>query len=779
MEPEHVMTALDGVEEKLVGRGEREPFLRPWSGEVPRLELDTTLTVPYPADEEDNGMVYIAWRGPSAVTALYRMFATMILMEYLTETSVSPLQARFVEVDSPMASAVRYNFIENKDSCVFLMFENVPKEKVPEVGPELKKVLQELVAGKIAWDSRRMETVIQRRILEQSSQMENSPHDAVAFMAIGDMLYGNSEADLDTRLNSADQFRSMLAEPVAFWYGLVQQMMLDSPSVVVMGVPSIVLQDEMRKTEEERIRIQKNDLGEAGLAKKKVELEEAMEKNEIEAPEATLRSVPVPSASSIKFHPVSSTNSLTKVDNFDTAAVPVYFQLDQVKANFVYLYTVMDTSGVPLALKPFLPLLVELLLESPLLEGDTETPYEEVVAALSRDCLQSSFGLGLGGGRFLPGGFAQAAILFLQAEPAKYPDAVAWIRKLLYQTVFKAERVRVLATKMENSVAELKRRGSKVVSIMMNSVLFSEESNHQVANLVRQQVFLKSVLRKLDCSASAVLAQLEEVRFHLTKPANLLVHMAADLSLLSDPASPWRSLLPAHIPGQVSEPRPQPEHLLALPPPAHLLVGLGSCESSFLSRSAPAITDPRSPELPALLLAIQYLTQLEGPMWRQIRGAGLAYGYFIFPSTNKGQLFLTLYKATHPVKAYQESKRIVMTQVGGKENWDLALFESAKSSLIFELIEKEKTVGEVVQESLLNSFKGVDSEFNREFLRRVDGVRVGDLARVGHRYLAPLFSDHARTTLVCNPSKIEEIREGFAATGINFTVLESIDKLMD
>jgi hypothetical protein len=41
-------------------------------------------------------------RGPHVVKDLYHMFATMILMEYLTETSVSPLQANFVEVDKPL-----------------------------------------------------------------------------------------------------------------------------------------------------------------------------------------------------------------------------------------------------------------------------------------------------------------------------------------------------------------------------------------------------------------------------------------------------------------------------------------------------------------------------------------------------------------------------------------------------------------------------------------------------------------------------------------------------
>ena len=91
---QEVLDTVSKYEERILTKGDREPFLRPWSGAVPKLEFDKDLTVPYPADEEDNGMVYVAWRGPSAVTALYRMFATMVLMEYLTETSVSPLQVK-------------------------------------------------------------------------------------------------------------------------------------------------------------------------------------------------------------------------------------------------------------------------------------------------------------------------------------------------------------------------------------------------------------------------------------------------------------------------------------------------------------------------------------------------------------------------------------------------------------------------------------------------------------------------------------------------------------
>ena len=54
-----------------------------------------------------------------------------------------------------------------------------------------------------------------------------------------------------------------------------------------------------------------------------------------------------------------------------------------------------------------------------------------------------------------------------------------------------------------------------------------------VANMMRQQRFLKTLLKKLDCSPNEVIKDLEEVRFFLSKPSNMFVHMAGDLSTLN------------------------------------------------------------------------------------------------------------------------------------------------------------------------------------------------------------------------------------------------------
>lgn len=46
-------------------KGPRKPFVRPWQKEVPPLASSVDLVVPYPCDDDDHGLVYISYRGPS------------------------------------------------------------------------------------------------------------------------------------------------------------------------------------------------------------------------------------------------------------------------------------------------------------------------------------------------------------------------------------------------------------------------------------------------------------------------------------------------------------------------------------------------------------------------------------------------------------------------------------------------------------------------------------------------------------------------------------------
>lgn len=170
-------------------------FKRPWQIPVEPLTESVDRDVCYPCDDEDNGMVYVAWRGPSVVSQLYDCLGCSLLLKYLTDTSVSPLQKEFVERDDPYASNVDCALYEFSISALSFMFENVPKSKIPLIKESLMKVLNDICTDK-GIDMKRMKTLVHKSILELLSTLENDPHDTVADIIFGHVLYGNTNEDV-------------------------------------------------------------------------------------------------------------------------------------------------------------------------------------------------------------------------------------------------------------------------------------------------------------------------------------------------------------------------------------------------------------------------------------------------------------------------------------------------------------------------------------------------------------------------------------------------------
>ncbi|XP_015108597.1 uncharacterized protein C05D11.1 [Diachasma alloeum] len=779
-----VFKALRPLEDKIISKGSRGPFQRPWQSPVPAFPEDTEQEILYPCDDEDNGLVSAGWRGPSGVSELYDLTGCSLLLKYLTDNSVSPLQKEFVEIDDPYACNVDFYLIEKSASMLYLMFSGVPLEKIPLVKNHLKKVLTD-VCGDNGIDMKRMATVIHRHQLETLSNLENMPHDAIAFMLIGDALYGRDNKDLEHRLNAIDTLKKLAVEPESYWINLLKKYLIDAPMAVVNARPSIEKQKEIADGEQKRFAERRQTLGEEGLKLKEKEIQEAVAKNEAPIPDEVLTCVPVPGTDSINFHNVRSfvCDGTEQHSRFDLKKIPLYSCLDHVNTNFVYLFVVMNTSGLAREARRYLPLILEAIGECPIERNGTLIPYEDVVAEIEADTIAVDSRMGFEGvSKFACGAYSHSVNLMLQIEMSKYGKGIQWIRELLYDTKFNPERLKIIASRMLNEITICKKKGHKICGNLMRGLMFSKESNHFNASLMRQQMFLTKIVERLGAGqGQEIVKEIEEIVKSLTDPGNILVYIVTNVDKLSnhvkDLYSPWGVLKVGDVEKKKLEVLPDWK-LVNSKEEIKLqgcVLGLGCVDSAFLSQTCSCINDFEDPDLAPLLVCLQYLTQLEGPMWKQVRGQGLAYGCNIYVRPNEGLMYLTFHASANIVGAYKETKAIVDSHISN-DSWERTLYDSAKSSLIFEIVEREKSVGDTVSQSLLSYFKNVSHDYNRQMVKKIYTVGFKDLSRMAKKYIKPLFDpEQCKTAVVCHPSKVTEVSDAFKSYNQNLEVYTSLE----
>lgn len=788
VKPEDVFKALEVVETKILAKGPLPPFTRPWQTPVAPLSASQDITIKYPADDEGHGICMIAWRGPSAVNDIYGLNACCIALKYLTDVSVSPLQQAFVEIPDPYCSRVGYSMCENSTSCLYLQFDNVASGKLATVKPKLDEVIKKIVDNNDI-DMDMMRTTINKHKLECLSSLENNPHQQVAFMIIGHMLYGNTKQDLEQRVNPLLQLESFANESKEYWVALFKKYLVDNEVISVQGVPSIEEQKQMAEIEAKRIEEQCKSLGEEGLCSRQKILDDAIQFNDRPAPDALLTSVPIPSIKSITYHPITRYSSASSEDKIDLTKTSIFTYFDHVQTNFVYMYALLDTSTVPAELRPYLPLLLDALLESPVQRGDTLVPYEQVVTELNADTVAVGTSIGLNHlGRFKCGSYSHTAIVSLQVESAKYSRGIDWLRELLFQTVLTVDRLKIIATKIINDVSQAKRSGRGVVGYLMKGICYQDDSNVQATGILKQHKFLTKVMETLDSDKSKIiLDDLKKVQSILTDVNNMCLYFAGDLeSNKNICAIKISDVLPEAIRGtKIQKPlnvtkdnqllKSFLQEDLRCDDIRHAIIGMGCIESTFFSQATPSINSQDDPDLPALLLYIQYLIQAEGAMWRQIRGKGYSYGYGMMCIPSQGLLYLIFSKSTNIVGAYTEARDILEKQLNDKV-WEEGNLASAKSSLFFEIIDDEKTIGSVLQLSICSYFQGVDVSYNRTLLELVDKVTVDDLNRVGEKYVRPLLNPClTKTAIVCDLNKSEEIKKEFSNFKIDLNLYQTLE----
>lgn len=151
--------------------------------------------------------------------------------------------------------------------------------------------------------------------------------------------------------------------------------------------------------------------------------------------------------------------------------------------------------------------------------------HEEVVDKLEDETVSHEIGLGTSGL------FPELIRVSLQLEVAKYEEAVAWVKDLVYGSVFardrqvfflilvprtphesRPSRLQINVAQIQQSLPAMKRSGSTVLSAMTMEVFMTESSSNRAGGVLQQGHFLPILAKQLMDAPEEAIQAFEEIR---------------------------------------------------------------------------------------------------------------------------------------------------------------------------------------------------------------------------------------------------------------------------
>ncbi|EKX32663.1 hypothetical protein GUITHDRAFT_148450 [Guillardia theta CCMP2712] len=282
--------------------------------------------------------------------------------------------------------------------------------------------------------------------------------------------------------------------------------------------------------------------------------------------------------------------------------------------------------------------------------------------------------------------------------------------------------------------------------------------------------------------------EMEEFRGILTHPSNIFIQVIADVFKLPKAKRCWTGsffLPPSPHPYTVSSPRVISHSrcfhspAVSSPPGSLVLVSLGAIESSYLYAASKGLPGFQHPDTAPFLVTVELLCSIEGPMWKLIRGLGLAYSFSIFGDADEGLVYFSLSRSTSPARAFSESKKLVSSFASSSTKIDAVALQNAKASVISAVVSREQTPSSTGLQAIMSALRGTGHGHNARLLEAVAAVKEEDCMRVLNTYLLNLFDPKASNMCVTtSPSKLHEICSSFEDMGWRVEQHEGLETLV-
>ncbi|KAG1833897.1 Metalloenzyme, LuxS/M16 peptidase-like protein [Suillus variegatus] len=760
----------DKVEPSIISHGQnhgprpsgwKRPFLETASANRSPIKKITKETVEFPEKDESQGELLIIYTGPSPNDFMERK-ALDILATYLTSSPVAPLNKEYIEIESPLCSYIYFSE-DTRATMVDLpiYIGSVPVEALDNFDEKLVASFKQIALDGI--DMTRMSMVINRDERQLRSKLESAKGDTFSGAIISDFLYGAADgSDMHPALDEINHYRTLRTWTSSQWVDLVRKYIIDRPYVVVIGKPSATLAEKLEKDEKARLATQRETLGPDGLINAERVLEAAKAEHEKPIPTDVLTSFPVPDVKSISWIPPgkgrssavqnSGQSQLSKHIQSDGSPLSMFVQYDHVKSDFVAVHAFFSLAKLPNRLRPYLSTYLSVFFSLPVQRASGEVlSHEEVVNQLD-----------------------DGTVSYEAVETSQYESAIAWLRDLVYNSIFDKERLQISAAKLAQSLPELKRDGNNVLSSVWAEMLYDKSSTSLAGAILPQSEFVPKLIQNLQEDPDTVVADFEELRKYLTDPTGVRISVTGNVLDIPKPRSVWTKHFGDLLPESKLAPLKLTSQTLSElgknPATKATVVSLPTIESSFVNHTTKAIRGFDHPEFPALRVALEVLNATESFLWRSIRGSGLAYGAYITVDREAGLLTFSLYRSSNSLEAFKQAKEVVSGLVDGTVALEETALDAAKSSIVYGVTKNVATAGRAAINSFTNqALRGVPQDHSLQMLEKYQEVTKADVLAALEKHILPVFdSKRSMVTVVTAPSKADEIAAGL--TGYGFEV---------
>ncbi|KAF3903377.1 hypothetical protein ABW20_dc0105620 [Dactylellina cionopaga] len=757
------------------------PWKRPWvdSTPVPMLKNSSKYFVDFPEKDETMGSVLVGYLGPSCID-LTHMAAIDVISTYLAGSSVSVLEKQMVEIPDPYATSVVWYTEERPDTVLWFELSSVPFKRLEEAEKKLFEVLEQTVKEPL--DFVYLRDCLSRSKRQKKFSVENSA-DHFAQPIISDFLFARRDGLDLPQLATLSIYDDLEKWSEDDWKNYIKKWLVDNPHISIIGKPSAALSDKIKLDEKTRIEKQIEKLGEAGLKELEEKLEKAKKDNNPEIPVEVLRKFKTPGVESIRFIHSTSGNAglaskiegapdtdiqkILEKDKPTTQPFPLYLHYEHVPSNFVTINIILSTASIPVDLRPLLLLYFEYFFAAPItLDDGTKLEYEKVVSLLEKDTVGYAI---QGGSNFQA---SESIRIRIEFEPEKYAATIRWLRLLMWNIVFDPERLAVLAKKLRSDIPEERRSGNDMVWSVAYLTGYAPESIGYSGNALIKGRFLRQYIDLLAKNPEEAVSQITALRDNLYTLDNMRVLVVADVEKLPKPVSSWEDLVAGKSLG--GDLKPIDSRLDRLTDvgknPGNLmyLVPMPTLDSSFGVSVAKGPSTHDDPQIPAMLLAVAYLDAVEGPLWRAIRGTGLAYGTGFSRKVDAGHMYFSIYRSPDAYKAFEMAKQIVTEHADGTIQFDEFDLDGAISTVVSTIVDYESTLTAAATTSfVVQVIHGQSKDFNTEMLRKVRAVTPDEIRKAMKEILLPLFDPKTAvvvvTTATVNKESLEErfARDGF------------------